>query len=246
LTVIHPRRPELVPAPLSCTLDSGVDGAAPSVTMSLLPGRPLGTDGPVSARCLDAVAAAITTLHQVLPRGELDARPVRRWDPATAMAEVLAWADAESSDRASGELGAEVRAALDAGTAWIRTTPVPERIEHPVFARADGNAANLLWDGEQIRIVDFEDAGTSDLTFEVADTVEHLSVWLDAGIDADDLVARFDLARSGRARLTEYRRLFGLFWLLMLLPDNPAAARNAPGTANAQAERLLALLDTVA
>ena len=34
----------------------------------------------------------------------------------------------------------------------------------------------------------------SDLTYESADTVEHLSVWLDAGIDAARLLERFDLS----------------------------------------------------
>ena len=42
----------------------------------------------------------------------------------------------------------------------------------------------------------------SDLTYELADTVEHLSVWLDAGIDAARLLERFDLSAGDLARLT--------------------------------------------
>jgi len=35
--------------------------------------------------------------------------------------------------------------------------------------------ANYLWDGHRIRIVDFEDAGRSDVAYELASLVEHLS-----------------------------------------------------------------------
>jgi hypothetical protein len=55
-------------------------------------------------------------------------------------------------------------------------------------------------------------------------------------------LTRFSLTKSKRARLSEFRRLAALFWLLMLLPDGPASKRNPPGTLQRQASRLLALL----
>jgi len=44
-----------------------------------------------------------------------------------------------------------------------------------VLGQGDGNLANFLWDGGQVRIVDFEDSGPSDRAFELAVLVEHLS-----------------------------------------------------------------------
>jgi thiamine kinase-like enzyme len=51
-----------------------------------------------------------------------------------------------------------------------------------VLGQGDANLANFLWDGTQIRIVDFEDSGPSNRTFELAVLVEHLSAWSDAGL----------------------------------------------------------------
>lgn len=245
LTLVHQRLPELVPEPLACDLGE----TAPSVTMSRLPGTPIGRDDAASDACLDAMASAMTGFHEALPRSELADLQGRRWDAVTGISDTRAWAGTEAAARRpSGpdEPGPSRLAlgAVDTGLSWIQRLPVefsgpPDR---PVFARADGNIANMLWDGSRVRLVDFEDAGVSDLTYELADTVEHLSVWLDAGIDAARLLERFDLSAGDRARLTEYRRLFAFFWLLMLLPGNPADRRNPPGTCDRQAQRLLALL----
>jgi hypothetical protein len=58
----------------------------------------------------------------------------------------------------------------------------------------------------------------------------------------DALLAHLPLPQGQGDRLRECRRLFGTFWLLMLLPGNPASTRNPPGTLDRQAERLLTLL----
>jgi thiamine kinase-like enzyme len=108
----------------------------------------------------------------------------------------------------------------------------------------DANLANFLWDGTQIRIVDFEDSGPSDRTFELAVLVEHISAWSDAGLSADVLLALFDLTAAEQVKVREYRRLSALFWLMMLLPGSPAHRRNPPGTLERQATRLLHLLDS--
>ncbi len=112
----------------------------------------------------------------------------------------------------------------------------------PVFGHADGNLANHLWDGRRVALVDFEDAGRSDRAFELADAAEHVSMRLGAGVDAQAFLARFDLSPAEHVRLNGFRRLFGLFWLLMLLPSSPGHRRNPPGTLERQADRLFLLL----
>ena len=112
-----------------------------------------------------------------------------------------------------------------------------------VLGQGDGNLANFLWDGGQVRVVDFEDSGPSDRAFELAVLVEHLSAWPDARLDTGPFLARFSLTGPEKTRLTESRRLCALFWLLMLLPGGPASTRNPPGTLDRQASRLLARLD---
>jgi hypothetical protein len=112
-----------------------------------------------------------------------------------------------------------------------------------VLGQGDANLANFLWDGTQIRIVDFEDSGPSDRAFELAVLVEHISAWSDAGLSADVLLALFDLTAAEQVKVREYRRLSALFWLMMLLPGSPAHRRNPPGTLERQAARLLLLLD---
>ena len=76
----------------------------------------------------------------------------------------------------------------------------------------------------------------------LAGLVEHLSAWPDGRLDVPSFLDRFSLTRPERARLAEGRRLFALFWLLMLLPGGPASTPNPPGTLDLQASRLLTLL----
>ncbi|HEY2551571.1 MAG TPA: aminoglycoside phosphotransferase family protein, partial [Streptosporangiaceae bacterium] len=106
----------------------------------------------------------------------------------------------------------------------------------------DGNLANYLWDGRSVRLVDFEDSGRGDRAQELADFVEHLSVWDGGGVHARAFLDRFDLTRPERQRIGQLRRLFAVFWVMMLLPGGRAHRRNPPGTADRQASRALALL----
>ncbi|MBA3369441.1 MAG: phosphotransferase [Geodermatophilaceae bacterium] len=45
----------------------------------------------------------------------------------------------------------------------------------PVLGHADGGLASLQWDGNRVQLVDFKDSGRSDVAFELADLVEHVS-----------------------------------------------------------------------
>jgi thiamine kinase-like enzyme len=130
-------------------------------------------------------------------------------------------------------------AAYDAAVDWwggpdptlLRTRPPVTVLGH-----GDANLANYLWDGRRVRIVDFEDATVSDPAAELANLVEHISA---RHLDGAGFCARFDV---DPVRLLASRRLWAMFWLRLLLPGGPAERRNAPGTAERQARRLLDLL----
>jgi hypothetical protein len=227
--------PGLAPEPVSQQLDAD----PPLVVMTVLPGRSLGL-APLTAAQLDAVVAALDRLHHAVPEQilsgleapgiqEIVAGRVRQLAatcpdealaplPRRARRSALAWLDSDWSGEVRGG-GVEV-----------------------VFAQGDGNLANLLWDGDQVRLVDFEDSGPGSRAQELADFVEHISVWSGAGVDADAVLGRFDLSPAERREIAVLRRLFSAFWLMMLLPGGPASRRNPPGTLDRQAVRMLDLL----
>jgi thiamine kinase-like enzyme len=114
----------------------------------------------------------------------------------------------------------------------------------PVFAQGDPNLANHLWDGRRVHLVDFEVSGRGDRATELADFVEHVTVWAHAGISAGAFLDRFELDPGERQRVTQLRRLFAAFWVMRLLPGGSAHRRNPPGTFERQASRLLDLLES--
>jgi aminoglycoside phosphotransferase (APT) family kinase protein len=143
---------------------------------------------------------------------------------------------ADSRSPAHGRLPA---AAYDAAVAWW-DGPDPAVLQTPpqatTLGHRDPNLANYLWDGQRVRIVDLEDATVSDPATELAILVEHLSA---RHVGSEEFCTRFDV---DPVRLRASRRLWAMFWLRRLLPGGPSERRNPPGTADAQAQRLLALL----
>ena len=107
---------------------------------------------------------------------------------------------------------------------------------------SDLNPANVLWDGETCRLVDFEDGGLTDPAYELTDHTEHLAGRLSGVFDPNALVAAVGLSTEERGRLRAYRPLWATFWLAMLLPGNGGFRRNPRGTTEAQATHLLGLL----
>jgi thiamine kinase-like enzyme len=105
-----------------------------------------------------------------------------------------------------------------------------------VLGHRDPNLANYLWDGSDVRIVDFEDSAISDPATELAIFAEHLAT---RSVDVETFAQRFDVDPE---RYLAARRLWAMFWLHLLLPGGPAERRNPPGTAERQAERVLGLL----
>lgn len=218
LARLHEHADDLAPRPLAADLEA----EPPWISMSLLPGEPV--RGRYPARQLDALEAALRELWSVPPAG-LD-RP-----------RIAGIRDLLTARRRPRHGTAST--AYDAAVRWW-SGPEPERLATPagvqVLGHGDPNLANYLWDGQRIRVVDFEDAGRSDVAFELATLVEHLAArdMVDPGF-----CQRFDVDEP---RLLAARRLWAIFWLQMLLPGGPAADRNPPETLDAQAERLLDLL----
>ncbi|WP_165978331.1 aminoglycoside phosphotransferase family protein [Actinomadura darangshiensis] len=221
----------LAPTPVSARLTAD----PPEVVMSRLPGRPL--DGPVSSEQAGAVAAAVVRLQESIPRRVLADLPPRAGHPVELLEQVRGWC----SKASSAESHPVAAKALTAGTDWAHRPGLTEllhRTDRPVFGTGDGNLSNYLWDGSEVRLVDFEYSGRSDRAYELAEAIEHISAREDGGVDLAAAFEQVELEASEAARSRECRRLLALFWLLRILgtrPDrSPVLIR--------QAERLLSLL----
>lgn len=229
LTLLAEFVPGLSPTPIRAELQAD----PPVIEMSRLPGVPLST-GPLSGAHADALALALTRLWDRVPAMRMQAVGFMPSPLAFADQVRLLCAEIPGTDLL-------VRRAHLAGADWLASGP----LERPaaaevIFGQGDPNLSNFLWDGVQIRIVDFEDCGPSDRAFELAILVEHRSAWSDAGLDADGFLARFDLAVAELERLREFRRLAALFWLLRLCRRGERGAEVE--LLHRQARRLLALL----
>jgi aminoglycoside phosphotransferase (APT) family kinase protein len=235
LTLLDRHAPGLAPCPLEQRYAEG----APEVVMTRVPGESLG-GAPLDPEQVAALGAAMRRMRRAVPDGELGALDERRSGPRDMVAMLRAWVR-EPREPVTDEVDEALVAAarlLASGDVDAMTGPLPER----AFAHADGNLGNIVWDGERCCVVDFEDSGLSDPAYEVADLLEHVSVWLPGLLEADALVPVLDFEPAQVDRLRSYRRLMSVFWLLMLLPGNPAHHRNPVGSLERQARRLLDLL----
>lgn len=226
--------PGLAPAPIARDVHEG----APVVTMSRLPGIVLGSSR-LAPEQLEALGVALRRLFAA----PADAAAAERaFGPSVMRSVVREWAG-ERYDLTACDDPPLVEEALDLTRAWLaREAPEHDRVTDPVLALGDGNLANVLWDGDACRFVDFEEFGASDLAYEVADLVEHASSRLGRLLDIDALLANLDLTDAQQARLAEFRRLLSTFWLVMLLPGNRGFTRNPAGSTEDQAQHVLALL----
>jgi hypothetical protein len=219
LGLTHHHLPDLVPEPLSADLNAN----PPTIIMSRLPGVPLPGD-PALAQ-LEALAKAIQALWTVPLVGE--------WQDDLPFARRLT-----AGARPAGGIAAE---AYDAAQAWW-DGPDPELLRIPpadlVLGHRDPNLANYLWDGTQIRIVDFEDSAPSDPATELAILAEHLSA---RHLNFDLLITRFPVIDERRFHAA--RRAFAMLWLRLLLNRQPGRRPpDPPGIVDMQAARLLRLL----
>jgi Ser/Thr protein kinase RdoA (MazF antagonist) len=208
--------------------------------MSWLPGERLG-GRQLTSQQEHALADALSQLWRSVPASKLPSLPGDSGNPAQLVRLVRELA------ATSGDLGEDpvVHRARADGLAWFESALAASDGligRQNVLGQGDANLANFLWDGERVRLVDFEDSGPSDRPFELAVLAEHISCWNEAGMETERLISLFGLDEAERGRLTDCRRLSAMYWLLLLLPGGRASNRNPPGTLRRQAERLLALL----
>ncbi len=216
-----------------------MDNGCPVIVMSRLPGDSLGAS-PLTPNQVAAVGEAMGTMYRAVPQEHLDELTDRISGPAEMIGELRSWCRQPHNSQS-----ALVQRALTVGSRWVEDPDVDALMcptADRVFTQGDGNLGNLIWDGLRCSVVDFEDSGISDPAYEVADLLEHVSVWLRDLIDEDQLVAHLGFSPAQLGRLTQFRRLMALFWLLMLLPGNRGHTRNPPGSDERQAQRLLDLL----
>ncbi|MCE4942496.1 aminoglycoside phosphotransferase family protein [Streptomyces albulus] len=245
LLLLGRHAPGIAPVLLDVRDPTGA-AAPPTLVMSRLPGACL-RGRPLGPRELTAWARAVRAVHTALPPAELARLPLRHGHQRDTVARVRAWC-AAPPDR---PLAPDVRRALRAGTDWLdRAGPgapgarraLPADVP-AVFGAGDGNAANYLWDGRRVRVVDFEESGRSDRAYELAEIVEHVSAWQPHPFDTAAFLGRFALTPAESARLRECRTLHALMWLCLLAADDPAHPRNPPGSAARQARRRWRRLD---
>ena len=228
--------PGLAPEPVRADLDTD----PPLIAMSRVPGEPLGAHRVTEAQT-DAIAAALSRLHDALPPSVLATVERAPGQPHLLPDRIRDMAQIRNDEL----LDPLSRRAYRAVLTWLdsqETNPSASVSGQPVFAQGDPNLANHLWDGGGVHLVDFEASGRGDRATELADFVEHVTVWAHAGIDAEAFLDRFDLGLGEREQIAHLRRLFAAFWVMRLLPSGTAYQRNPPGTFERQASRLLNLL----
>jgi Ser/Thr protein kinase RdoA (MazF antagonist) len=238
LSLLAEHAPGVAPRPLRREI---VDGA-PVVVMERLPGAPLGSE-PLTPAQTVSLGEALRRLYDV-PLAAVEAARVaeRRYGPTSdAVATVREWL-ADDYDLAACREPALVGDAVALALRWLDAPGMLPEARLSALGIADLNPANVLWDGERCRLVDFEDGGLSDPAYELADHVEHLGGRLTGVFHPETLVDAVGLDPAGRQRFAAYRPLWAAFWLAMLLPGNGGWRRNPAGTTEAQARHLMGLL----
>ena len=234
LALLAEHAPGLAPRPLRRE-----DDATPVIVMERMPGEPL-APRPLTTDQTAALGASLRRLYDVPVQAVRDAGIGPRRGAPEQRPLLVAWLD-EDHDLGECRDPALVGEALAVARAWVAEPPVPEP-RMSALGIADLNPANVLWDGQQCRFVDFEDGGLSDPAYELADHVEHLGSRLPGVYDAHALAEAVGLDAEGRSRMAAYRPLWAAFWLAMLLPGNGGWRRNPPGTTEDQAAHFMALV----
>jgi Ser/Thr protein kinase RdoA (MazF antagonist) len=237
LTLLAEHAPGIAPQPLRREEYEG----APVIVMERLPGSPL-PSVPASDTQILALGEALRAMYAI-PAEVLRGTSLleRRMGPSS-LCDVLKSLLSSVEDLDSCEDPLLVDAALQAAREHVsRATldPVPPLT---AIGIADLNPANVLWDGNRCRLVDFEDGGLTFPAFELADHIEHIGSRLYGVYDADALVTAAGFGADERALIENYRILWAIFWLAMLLPGRSAYGRNPRGTLERQARWLLALI----
>lgn len=235
LRLLAEHAPGLAPRPLRRE-----DGETPVIVMERIPGEPL-APRPLSAGQTLALGASLRRLYDVPLAAVSDAGIGPRNGGAADPPAIIHARLADHHDLSACRDPELVRTARAAAREWLRDPRLPES-RLTVLGIADLNPANVLWDGQVVRLVDFEDGGLTDPAYELADHVEHLGSRLHGVYDDRALTDAVGLDAEDRVRMAAYRPLWAAFWLAMLVPGSGSWHRNPPGTAEAQAAHFMALV----
>ncbi len=230
LRILAEHAPDLAPEPI------GYAQSPPRITMTRLPGVELA--GGLSPAQLDGMIRAIEAMFAVpagaVPTIDCTGQPVQQLHRIRALVpETLAHDEPE------------IVRTHRAAQAWLASGEAQRLLDRAVpsvLGRGDYNLSNFLWDGEKVRMLDFEYAGRADRGTELGLMMEHIATRATPDSDKLQIVAAFELSKPELARMTATRRAEAIFWFALLLPGGPAVSRNPPGTLQLQTKRLLELL----
>lgn len=240
LNLIWEHAPGIAPRPLR----RETVGDHPVVIMERLPGDPLGGK-PLTAAQTQSLGQALRRLYGI-PVERITAAGIneRRYGPSTLPHALTGWLS-EQHDFSDCQDPKKVADGVQAAREWLARPDVLPAPQLVGLGIADLNPANIVWDGQTCRLVDFEDGGLTDPAYDLADHVEHIAGRAAGVFDPEALSSAVGLSEDERERMRAYRPLWAAFWLVMLLPGNAGFRRNPRGTTEAQAGHLMGLLNAI-
>ncbi|MGH3867776.1 MAG: phosphotransferase family protein [Pseudonocardiaceae bacterium] len=209
LTLLARHGAEYAPAPL--WIDEASD--QPAIGMSLLPGSPL-LDADDMPGALKVLAETTRALQDIPLSG-----PLATWDRIdtaehyiTRLTDVWPRQLAEHADDPhTGDMLTLLRRWHNSSDAQTLAPPA-----RSVFSRGDSNLLNWLHDGDTVRCVDFEFSGRSDIAFDAADQIEHISSRAIPDDTWHDLEVNLGVDHHNRQRFHAAQRTCALRWLAVL------------------------------
>lgn len=192
-----------------------IDDAAeqPIIGMTLLPGDPL-----LNAEDMPGALKALAETTRALQNIPLS-RPLAEWERIDSAAHYItrlkqtwpAQLAEHASDPRTGEMLTLLHRWEDSGDAKTLVLSAPD-----VFSRGDANLLNWLHDGDTVRCVDFEFSGHSDIAFDAADQIEHISSRAIPDHTWHELEPTLGVDHHTRPRFEAAQRTCALRWLAVL------------------------------
>jgi aminoglycoside phosphotransferase (APT) family kinase protein len=189
--------------------------------------------------------AAVVTAHRALHRLPVNTTHQPQADPLTVLGRIREMMS--SWDAVATHLREQPRDVHAAGTAvqrWLRDDDPDLFAGDPplVFGRGDPNLTNYLWVEQLVTMIDFEEAGTTDPAFELADMFEHANSRALSPDYWPVLCDLYNLDGPGLLRARAGRKLTACFWLAVLHRRARRGAEPVNLTLVDQAARVLELL----
>jgi hypothetical protein len=208
----------------------------PAIGMSLVPGTPI-TNLPDIGPALKALAFATQAMQAVPLAGPL--ATLNRIDSAQHyLTRITQTWPQQLADVPDEPLTRDMLKLLhrwqQLGDADTLAHPAPQ-----VFSRGDSNLLNWHHDGTNIYCVDFEFAGHSDVAFDAADHIEHISAREVPDQTWHILEADLGIDKHNQTRFQAARRTIALRWLAVLWKQRTRRATDFA----AQLQRAKTLID---